>query len=242
SRSHSPSGASTPAAMNMKARPPASSSTRMVAPAITPGSVPATSRALRGPVSRRSRQKRSRPPGTETTLNSRLVGVTAGLGTFKPCALLPDAAAGGPGVPALDSAGTVGYFSHRHYEKYPREAGRDVLAQGTTHRAREHSHADGGCGMSTRSRGDHSRERRRSPLSPAPARPRERSIAVIGAGASGTLTAVNLLRRGRVRVTLIDPKPHGPGVAYSTRDESHLLNVPAAAMSGLVDEPGDFLD
>jgi|CZKG01.1.fsa_nt_gi uncharacterized NAD(P)/FAD-binding protein YdhS len=96
--------------------------------------------------------------------------------------------------------------------------------------------------MSTRSRGDHSRERRRSPLSPAPARPRERSIAVIGAGASGTLTAVNLLRRGRVRVTLIDPKPHGPGVAYSTRDESHLLNVPAAAMSGLVDEPGDFLD
>src|ERR1019366_5436861 len=97
-------------------------------------------------------------------------------------------------------------------------------------------------GMSTRSRGDHSRERRRSPLSPAPARPRERSIAVIGAGASGTLTAVNLLRRGRVRVTLIDPKPHGPGVAYSTRDERHLLNVPAAAMSGLVDEPGDFLD
>jgi uncharacterized NAD(P)/FAD-binding protein YdhS len=98
--------------------------------------------------------------------------------------------------------------------------------------------------MIVRSRGEHSGERRRFARPPERSRGlgRERVVAIVGAGASGTLTAVHLLRHGGTRVVLIDPALHGLGVAYSTKDKQHLLNVPAAAMSGLADEPGDFLD
>jgi uncharacterized NAD(P)/FAD-binding protein YdhS len=65
---------------------------------------------------------------------------------------------------------------------------------------------------------------------------------VVGAGASGTLAAVHLLRKRRARVILIDPDEPGLGVAYSTRDEDHLLNVRACAMSGLAEDPDDFVD
>ena len=65
-------------------------------------------------------------------------------------------------------------------------------------------------------------------------------VAVIGAGASGVLTAVQLLRRG-TRVTLIEREGFG-GAAYSTRSPQHLLNVRAANMSGLDGEPDSFLD
>lgn len=73
--------------------------------------------------------------------------------------------------------------------------------------------------------------------------PAVRVIAVIGAGASGTLTAVHLLRRARadVRVVLIDRKTHGPGIAYGTCDPRHLLNVRAAGMSAFDDDPDDLL-
>jgi uncharacterized NAD(P)/FAD-binding protein YdhS len=93
--------------------------------------------------------------------------------------------------------------------------------------------------MTPRARGEHTRDRRRVPRPVA--RDRERTIAVVGAGASGTLAAVHLLRRGCTRVTLIDPGHHGLGVAYRTREESHLLNAPALAMSALADESGDLL-
>jgi len=98
--------------------------------------------------------------------------------------------------------------------------------------------------MIVRARGEHSGERRRFARPPERSRGRERErvVAIVGAGASGTLTAVHLLRQGGTRVVLIDPALHGLGVAYSTKDKQHLLNVPAAAMSGLADEPGDFLD
>jgi len=94
-----------------------------------------------------------------------------------------------------------------------------------------------------RSRGEHAGERRRfiRPPERSRASKRERVVAIVGAGASGTLAAVHLLRRGSARVVLIDPALHGHGVAYSTKDKQHLLNVPAAAMSGLADEPADFL-
>ena len=55
----------------------------MIAPATTPGSVPATSSQVRLLKRRRSRQNRISPPGTEPTLKSRFVGVTAGLGTCR---------------------------------------------------------------------------------------------------------------------------------------------------------------
>jgi uncharacterized NAD(P)/FAD-binding protein YdhS len=66
---------------------------------------------------------------------------------------------------------------------------------------------------------------------------------VIGAGASGTLLAVHILRRApeHVRVVLIGQAGHGAGVAYSTRDPRHLLNVRASRMSAFEDDPDDLL-
>jgi uncharacterized NAD(P)/FAD-binding protein YdhS len=71
------------------------------------------------------------------------------------------------------------------------------------------------------------------------------AIAVIGAGASGTLLALHLLRRTPLgtRVTLIERNaPFGPGLAYATGTAGHLLNVPAGRMSAFVDQPRHFLD
>jgi len=72
-------------------------------------------------------------------------------------------------------------------------------------------------------------------------------IAVIGAGAAGTITAIRLLersaaRRRPIQVTLIDPEPgEGRGVAYSTDDPRHRLNVPADRMSAHPHDPLDFV-
>ena len=69
-------------------------------------------------------------------------------------------------------------------------------------------------------------------------------IAIAGAGASGTLAAIYLLReaasRGTpLRVALIDRHGrHGLGQAYSTTHPAHLLNSPAATMSALAGDPG----
>ncbi|MDX6598399.1 MAG: hypothetical protein QOE87_2286 [Gaiellales bacterium] len=65
---------------------------------------------------------------------------------------------------------------------------------------------------------------------------------MIGAGASGTLLASHLLRAGGARVLLVERAERvGRGVAYGTDFPGHLLNVPAASMSGLPDDPGHFL-
>src|SRR4051812_444299 len=72
-------------------------------------------------------------------------------------------------------------------------------------------------------------------------------VAVVGGGASGTLASVHLLheliRAGRSgHVLLIDRDGrHGLGQAYSTQDPRHLLNAPAARMSGLAGDPGHFV-
>lgn len=73
-------------------------------------------------------------------------------------------------------------------------------------------------------------------------------VAVVGAGAAGTLTALHLVRTAgrrstRVDVIVVDPADRwGTGVAYSTTDDRHLLNVPAAGMSALPEEPGHFVE
>ncbi|HEX3908191.1 MAG TPA: FAD/NAD(P)-binding protein [Mycobacteriales bacterium] len=73
------------------------------------------------------------------------------------------------------------------------------------------------------------------------------SFAIVGAGAAGTLTAARLLdessRRGRaIEISLIDPRPStGRGVAYSTVDDRHLLNVPAEKMSAYPEDGNHFL-
>jgi uncharacterized NAD(P)/FAD-binding protein YdhS len=71
-------------------------------------------------------------------------------------------------------------------------------------------------------------------------------VAVVGAGASGTLTATHVARAataaGRsVDILLIDPAELGQGLAYSTHDPRHRLNVPAKGMSAIPDEPEHFL-
>lgn len=70
------------------------------------------------------------------------------------------------------------------------------------------------------------------------------SIAIVGGGCSGLLVAVHLFRNGfRERVTVLEPRRRlGTGLAYSTTFDRHLLNVPAAKMSGLPRQSGDFLD
>ena len=69
------------------------------------------------------------------------------------------------------------------------------------------------------------------------------SIAVVGGGFSGVAVAAHLLRRGRAaRVTLVNRfGPIGRGVAYRTRIEAHVLNVPAAGMSALPHDSEHFL-
>jgi uncharacterized NAD(P)/FAD-binding protein YdhS len=73
------------------------------------------------------------------------------------------------------------------------------------------------------------------------------TVAIVGGGASGTLTAVQLLRcaadRGLgLRVALIDEHGrHGRGVAYSTDHDAHLLNVVASQMSAFPAYPGDLV-
>jgi len=81
-----------------------------------------------------------------------------------------------------------------------------------------------------------------SPTSPGgPNRP---TVAVIGAGFSGVLTAVHLLRApDGPRVVLIERGPRfGRGAAYSSANANHLLNVRGANMSALPDAPDHFLE
>jgi uncharacterized NAD(P)/FAD-binding protein YdhS len=73
----------------------------------------------------------------------------------------------------------------------------------------------------------------------------ETTIAIVGAGFSGTLLSLHLLRRcpPSTRIVLIERnRQFGRGTAYSTPNPSHLLNVPAGRMSAFHDEPSHFLD
>lgn len=73
----------------------------------------------------------------------------------------------------------------------------------------------------------------------------QQTIAIVGAGFSGTLLALHLMRQcsPQTRILLIERNQHfGRGAAYSTGNSSHLLNVPAAKMSAFQSRPSDFLD
>lgn len=71
---------------------------------------------------------------------------------------------------------------------------------------------------------------------------RERTVVIVGAGFSGTLLAVNLLRQGGVRVVLIERRREkiARGTAFGTRRPEHRLNVRVANMSAYPDEPDHF--
>ncbi len=69
-------------------------------------------------------------------------------------------------------------------------------------------------------------------------------IAVIGAGFSGTLLTLHLLRQcPTAEIVLIERNPQfGRGQAYATGNANHLLNVPAGRMSAFRDRPNNFLE
>lgn len=69
-----------------------------------------------------------------------------------------------------------------------------------------------------------------------------RHIAIIGGGFSGAMLAARLAEAG-VRSSLIDRSGvFGPGLAYSTPFEGHLLNVRADRMSAVEGRSADFVD
>jgi uncharacterized NAD(P)/FAD-binding protein YdhS len=66
-------------------------------------------------------------------------------------------------------------------------------------------------------------------------------VAVVGGGFSGTMAAAQLSARG-LSVALVEGGGReGRGIAYSTREAVHLLNVPAAKMSAWPSAPDDFV-
>lgn len=65
-------------------------------------------------------------------------------------------------------------------------------------------------------------------------------VAIVGGGASGTILAAQLARRG-IEAALIDGSGRaGKGVAYSTTEPAHLLNVRADGMSAWAGDPDHF--
>lgn len=71
------------------------------------------------------------------------------------------------------------------------------------------------------------------------------TVAIIGGGFSGVILALNLMEQGSFgdRVILIEKRPAvGLGQAYSTKEPSHLLNIPASGMSPFIRQPNAFVD
>ncbi|WP_407575282.1 FAD/NAD(P)-binding protein [Raoultella terrigena] len=71
----------------------------------------------------------------------------------------------------------------------------------------------------------------------------EPQVVIIGGGFSGAAVAIELLRLAPngLRVTLLEPRAvPGAGVAYSTAEPSHRINVPAARMQLAGEEEGAF--
>ncbi|MET4896641.1 FAD/NAD(P)-binding protein [Sphingomonadaceae bacterium jetA1] len=68
-------------------------------------------------------------------------------------------------------------------------------------------------------------------------------VAIIGGGFAGSLLAINLVRHGGPRATLIERSATrlARGVAYSAAHAEHLLNVRAGNMSALRDDPDHFV-
>ncbi len=66
-------------------------------------------------------------------------------------------------------------------------------------------------------------------------------VAIVGGGFSGTMVAAQLARKG-IECVLIDGSGReGQGVAYSTREPAHVLNVRAEVMSAWADDLEHFV-
>ena len=69
---------------------------------------------------------------------------------------------------------------------------------------------------------------------------REAPVAIVGGGFSGTMAAAQLARRGIASILIEGNGRLGRGVAYSTREPAHLLNVRAEVMSAWPEDLDDF--
>jgi uncharacterized NAD(P)/FAD-binding protein YdhS len=69
---------------------------------------------------------------------------------------------------------------------------------------------------------------------------RQAAVAIVGGGASGTILAAQLARRGLSSILIDGSGRAGRGVAYSTTEPAHLLNVRAEGMSAWAGEPDHF--
>ena len=73
-----------------------------------------------------------------------------------------------------------------------------------------------------------------------------KNISIIGSGLSGSLLTINLIKnwkeKERLNINLIerDPQKFNTGVAYSTEEFTHLLNVRCSNMSIFPDDPDHF--
>ena len=71
-----------------------------------------------------------------------------------------------------------------------------------------------------------------------------KTIAIIGGGISGTLVVLNVLKQNQTPINILwfdDKNSFCKGLAYSTQNDEHLLNVRASNMSVFVDEPEHFV-
>ncbi|MNE00176.1 tRNA 5-methylaminomethyl-2-thiouridine biosynthesis bifunctional protein MnmC [compost metagenome] len=67
-------------------------------------------------------------------------------------------------------------------------------------------------------------------------------VVIVGGGFSGAMLAARLAERGQASTLIERGDAFGPGVAYSTSNDAHRLNVRAGRMSAVVDRPADFVD
>ena len=65
-------------------------------------------------------------------------------------------------------------------------------------------------------------------------------VAIVGGGFSGTMVAAQLARRGIASVLIEGGGRLGRGIAYSTREPAHVLNVRAEVMSAWPEDLDDF--
>ena len=67
-------------------------------------------------------------------------------------------------------------------------------------------------------------------------------VAIVGAGFCGAMLAVHLAAEPSIRTALFERGEFARGVAYSTENPRHLLNLTAAKMSPFPHKAGDFVE